>query len=364
METRIRVDLGERAYHIHLGAGVLRTIGTRCAAFPEARAALVVSDQNTAPYYLEPCLEALRSAGLRVESEVLPPGEGTKSEPYLFQLYRRAMAAGLDRAGLFVALGGGVIGDLVGFAAATYLRGVRYVQAPTTLLAMVDSSVGGKTAIDLPEGKNLVGAFHQPAAVIADIETLRTLPERELAAGLAEVVKYGVIRDETLFEQLERDFPSVAGASADQWIEIIARCCRIKAEVVRTDERESGQRAILNFGHTLGHAVETLSAGNGLRHGEAIAIGMVYAARLSERQCGWPSAHTERLVALLRRFGLPTEPPAGLSWPEVRRIMAVDKKSSGGAVRFVLGERIGRVAAGCAVDDARLEEVWRYGRSE
>ncbi len=361
VEKSVRVELGARAYDIFLGAGLLSSIGPRCAALPNAHAALVVSDENVAPHYLDSVLASLRCAGLRAESEVLPPGEATKSEPYLFRLYRRAVASGLDRSGLFVALGGGVIGDLAGFAAATFLRGVRYVQIPTTLLAMVDSSVGGKTAIDLPEGKNLVGAFHQPALVIADTDTLRTLPPREFASGMAEVIKYGVIRDAALFEFLESAFPSLSNAGVGALTEIIARCCRIKAEVVQADERESGPRAILNFGHTVGHAIEALAGFDRLRHGEAIAIGMVFAARVSERLRGWPPSDTRRLTALLRRFGLPTEPPEGMGWVDVQRVMAVDKKVGSGRPRFVLGDRIGHVESGCAADDGLLEEVWCHG---
>lgn len=359
MEQIVPVDLGPRSYAIHIGAGLLSRIGEWCAALPEPGAALVVTDEHVAPIALEPCLAALRSAGLRAEPEVLPPGEATKSAEPLFRLYRRALDAGLDRRGIFVALGGGVIGDLAGFAAATYLRGVRLAQVPTTLLAMVDSSVGGKTGIDLPEGKNLVGAFHQPSLVVADLNLLRTLPPRERASGLAEVVKYGVIRDADLFAELERRLPlREEDLAGDRWAAIIARCCRIKAEVVAADEREGGLRAILNFGHTLGHALERMTGYADLRHGEAVAIGMVYAARLSERVRGWPTSDTARLIRVLKAADLPTMPPRSWPWPEVRRAMATDKKSRAGAPRFVLGDRIGQVAAGVAVEERLLEEVW------
>ncbi len=358
MGRTLHVELGPRSYDIHLEGGALRGIGRVCAALPDARAALVVTDANVAPVALSTCLAALSDGGVRAAAEVLPAGESSKSEPFLFRLYRRALEIHLDRRGVFVALGGGVIGDLAGFAAATYLRGVRLLQAPTTLLAMVDSSVGGKTGIDLPEGKNLVGAFHQPSAVVADLDLLRTLPPRERASGMAEVIKYGVIWDGALFEALENETMPPADLSGAGWEKIIARCCEIKAEVVQRDEQESGVRAILNFGHTLGHAIERLSGYEGLRHGEAVAIGMVFAARVSERIRGWPASDTARLMRLLHRAELPVAPPRRWPWEQVRAAMASDKKSRAGAPRFVLGERIGRVQPGAVVENALLEEVW------
>lgn len=358
MERTVHVALGPRSYDIHIGAGALRRLGPVCAGLGDVAAALVVTDANVAPVALDVCRAELSAAGLRVDAEVVPPGEGAKSEAFLFRLYRRALEVRLDRRGVFVALGGGVTGDLAGFAAATYLRGVRFVQVPTTLLAMVDSSVGGKTGIDLPEGKNLVGAFHQPSAVIADLALLRTLPPRERASGMAEVIKYGVIRDAALFESIENGDLPCADLSDERWGDVVARCCEIKAEVVRRDERESGVRAILNFGHTLGHALERLAGYDGLRHGEAIAIGMVFAARLSERLRGWPPADTARLIRTLQRAGLPTAPPVRWPWAEVRGAMASDKKAQAGVPRFVLGDRIGRAVPGAVAAESALEEVW------
>ncbi len=358
MERIVNVELGPRSYGIHIAPGAVRRLGERCAALPDVASALVVTDENVAKYALRPALDSLRSAGLRAESETLPPGEPTKSEPFLFRLYRCAITAGLDRRGVFIALGGGVIGDLAGFAAATFLRGVRYVQVPTTLLAMVDSSVGGKTGIDLPEGKNLVGAFHQPSVVVADLDLLRTLPPREWAAGMAEVIKYGMIWDAALFAEIESNPPSPYDPPNERLARLIARCCEIKAEVVGRDERESDLRAILNFGHTVGHAVEALAGYGSLLHGEAVAIGMVFAARLSERLGPWSADDTARLVRLLKRVGLPTAPPKSLMWPDVRRALSADKKSRGGAPRFVVAECLGRVRSGATAPEAILEEVW------
>ena len=358
MNRTLHVALGPRSYDIHIGAGALRRLGPICAGLGDVAAALVVTDDNVAPVALEACRAELSAAGLRADAEVLPAGEGTKSAAFLFRLDRRARVVRLDRRGLFVALGGGVVGDLAGFAAATYLRGVRLIQVPTTLLAMVDSSVGGKTGIDLPEGKNLVGAFHQPSAVIADLGLLRTLPPRERASGMAEVIKYGIIQDAAMFEELEIPDLLTTELADERWGGIIARCCEIKADVVRRDERESGVRAVLNFGHTLGHALERLAGYDGLRHGEAVAIGMVFAARLSERLQGWPPADTARLIRTLSRAGLPVAPPVRWPWAAVRAAMASDKKAQAGIPRFVLSDRIGQVRPGVAVADGPLEEVW------
>ena len=249
-------------------------------------------------------------------------------------------------------LGGGVIGDLTGFAAASWLRGIRFVQVPTTLLAMVDSSVGGKTGINIPEGKNLVGAFHQPELVLMDLDTLKTLPPRELSAGMAEVVKTAVIWDAELFQALEKSaeiFPNIG--------KIIARCCEIKAEVVQQDEREGGLRGILNFGHTAAHAIENVAGYGEFLHGEAVAIGMVYAARLSVALKGLSEEESARIEKLLARLSLPLG-VAGLEWKDIRAAMAVDKKTVGGLPKFVLADRIGHVEFGCEVPEELLEEVW------
>jgi 3-dehydroquinate synthase len=261
----------------------------------------------------------------------------------------------LDRRSVVIALGGGVIGDLAGFAAATYLRGIDLVQLPTTLLAQVDASVGGKTAIDLPEGKNLVGAFYQPRWVVADVGTLASLPPRELRAGLAEVIKYGVIADETLFDFLERERDAVLAGEPERLAQIVLRSCRIKADVVREDEREGGLRAILNYGHTAGHAVEALAGYAGLLHGECVAIGMEAAARLSVRLGMLAPGDAERQRRLLEAYGLPVALPPGQEPRAILDAMRWDKKTVGDEIRFVLARGIGIVEWGCrAADDQVL----------
>ncbi|MCX6996194.1 MAG: 3-dehydroquinate synthase [Kiritimatiellaeota bacterium] len=366
MSKLIPVRLGPRSYAIHLGAGLLEALGPLARESVRGRNGLVVSDGHVQPLYGARAADSLRSAGFTVSAAVVPPGEASKSSAQLLALYDATLRAGLDRSGCIVALGGGVVGDLAGFLAATYLRGVALVQVPTTLLAMVDSSVGGKTGINLPAGKNLVGAFHQPALVVADINTLRTLPDREVRAGLAAVVKVGAIRDAVLFQTLEsaagglaRPWKTRTAAERDRMEEIIARGCEIKAEIVAGDEREeSGLRALLNFGHTFGHAVEQVAGYGTYLHGEAVAIGMAFAARLSARLAGLPPAEADRLIGLLRGLGLPVA-AQGLAWPELRAAMGVDKKAQAHAPRFVLLGRLGAAVAGCAVPEADLEAAFR-----
>jgi len=351
MKRDVIVDLGDRSYPIHIGSGILETLGGACKTAGLKGKCLIVTDEQVAPLYADRVFQSLEKAGFKPVLEVLPAGEPTKSQVQLMNLYSKAAAQGLDRKCFMVALGGGVIGDLTGFAAASWLRGIRFVQVPTSLLAMVDSSVGGKTGINIPEGKNLVGAFHQPELVLIDLDTLKTLPPRELAAGMAEVVKYGIIWDAELFKKLEAD------VNFSNYEEIIARCCEIKAEVVRQDEREGGLRGILNFGHTAAHAIENGMGYGAYLHGEAVAIGMVYAARLSAKVKKLPSGDVARIEALLKKFHLPTGVP-DLTWKEIRTPMAVDKKAVGGIPKFVLADRIGHVEFGCEVSEELLEEVW------
>ncbi|TAN35804.1 MAG: 3-dehydroquinate synthase [Verrucomicrobia bacterium] len=356
MSNVINVPLGTRSYAIHIGAGLLPQLGLLTAQALRGRACLLVTDSHVSQIYGEFAAASLRAAGFSVSRAVVPAGEASKCGEQLFALYNAAKQAGLDRTGIVVALGGGVVGDLAGFLAATWLRGVAFVQVPTTLLAMVDSSVGGKTGIDLPSGKNLVGAFHQPSLVVADLATLETLPPREIRAGMAEVVKYGAIRDTQLFQALEK----LATTFSKAWkipSEIIARCCAIKADVVANDEREeTGLRAILNFGHTLGHAIEKATGYGRILHGEAVAIGMVAAARLSTKLTGLPDADATRLEALLTKLELPVRAP-GLAWPELRAAMKLDKKSQGGIPRFVLLKKLGEAVTGCVVPEDVLQEV-------
>ncbi len=356
MSGVIQVELGARSYPIHIGSGGLARTGRLCRERGLEGAALIVSDSHVDPLYGAAVERSLRDAGFAAHRAAIPAGEASKSPSRLLALYQAALDAGLDRRAFFVALGGGVVGDLAGFAAASYLRGVACVQIPTSLLAMVDSSVGGKTGINLPQGKNLVGAFHQPSLVIADPDTLRTLPPREYRSGLAEVVKYGVIREPALFDDLERAGKALREPSP-ALDGIIARCCRIKADVVAADEREGGLRAILNFGHTAGHALEKAAGYGTFLHGEAVAAGMVYASVLSQRLCGWPAAHHARLAALLRALDLPVTAP-GVAWPVVRAAMSADKKSAARRPRFVLAEDWGRMRPGVEAPEETLAEVW------
>jgi 3-dehydroquinate synthase len=359
MKHDITVELGDRSYPVHIGSGNLDELGEACRTEGLTGTCLIVSDENVAPLYAGRALLSLEKAGFTPFHDVLPAGEPTKSHDQLIRLYSKAAASGLDRRCFIVALGGGVIGDLAGFAAASWLRGIRFVQVPTSLLAMVDSSVGGKTGINIAEGKNLIGAFHQPELVLIDLDTLDTLPEREFAAGMAEVVKYGIIRDEQLFRVLETGVKQTPEASAaySNLGEIISRCCGIKAEVVRQDEREGGLRGILNFGHTLAHAIENVAGYGQYLHGEAVAIGMLYAAHLSVKLKGLPAAEPERIENLLSRLHLPVEAPT-FTWSALRNAMAVDKKAVGGLPKFVLADRIGHVDFGCEVPEATLERTW------
>jgi len=354
MKHDVTVDLGERSYPIHIGSGILDTLGEACKAAGLAGRCLLVSDENVAPLYAEKVFQTLEKAGFTPTLEVLPAGEPTKCHDQLIRLYSKAAELGLDRGHFMVALGGGVIGDLTGYAAASWLRGIKFVQVPTSLLAMVDSSVGGKTGVNIAEGKNLVGAFHQPELVLIDLETLKTLPERELKAGLAEIVKTGIIWDDALFEELEN---VDATPSSRSFPKIISTCCEIKAEVVRQDEREGGLRGILNFGHTLAHAIENVAGYGEYLHGEAVAIGMVYAARLSSKLKGLSVEDSARIEKLLATLGLPVDAP-GLAWSDLRAAMAVDKKTRDGLTKFVLVDRMGHAVLGCEIPEELMEEVW------
>jgi 3-dehydroquinate synthase len=331
------VALGERTYPIHVGAGLLAD-APRWRAAIRGRHVLVVSNDTVAPLYLarvEAGLDDYRRASL-----VLPDGEAHKTLATSARVFDALAELGANRDATILALGGGVIGDLAGFAAACWMRGIDFVQMPTTLLAMVDSSVGGKTGVNLPAGKNLVGAFHQPRAVIADTTTLATLPGREYRAGIAEVVKYGAIGDAAFFDWLERHVDALNARDEAILAEAIAASCRHKAAVVARDEHEQGERALLNFGHTFGHAFETASGYGTLLHGEAVAIGMVLAARLSADLGRAAREDAQRLARLLAAFGLPTAaPPAD---PErLLALMQLDKKNLGGRLRLILWRGIG-----------------------
>ena len=306
----IKVALGERSYEITLGAGILDTVGSLCRGAGLSGTAAVVSNTTVAPLYYERVRASLEQAGYRVLLVALPDGEGFKNSATLNLIYDALVDASLDRGSFILALGGGVIGDMAGFAAASYLRGIPFVQVPTTLLSQVDSSVGGKTGINHPRGKNLIGAFYQPRAVLIDVATLETLPEREFVSGLGEIVKYGAVLDRSLFDFLEQNASLLLARDTKALIRAVGRSCAIKAGVVESDEREGGVRAVLNYGHTLGHAVETLTGYTRYLHGEAVAIGMVQAARVSQSLGFCSQTDRERIEALLACFGLPLELPA------------------------------------------------------
>jgi 3-dehydroquinate synthase len=338
MQT-VRVAAASRGYPIHIGRGLLARADLIAGAIPQRRVAIVTND-TVAPIYLERLAAPLEAAGVACVRIVVPDGEDHKDWATLDRVIDQLLAHRCDRNTAVVALGGGVVGDLAGFAAATYQRGVPFVQVPTTLLAQVDSSVGGKTAINHPRGKNMVGAFYQPRLVLADMDTLATLPERELRAGLAEVIKHGAIRDAALFAWLEANIERLAARDAEALTHVVKRSVEIKADIVARDERETAERALLNFGHTFAHAIETgLGYGTWL-HGEAVAAGMVMAAGLSVRLGMLDAPSAERLCRLIERAGLPVAGPE-LSTDRYLELISVDKKAEGGRPRFILLERLG-----------------------
>ena len=342
MSVTLRVELGDRGYPIHIGEGLLDQAALYAPHVSGRRAAVVTNDK-VAPLYADRLERALVLAGARVQRIVLPDGESHKSWQVLDRIFAALLQAEADRRTVLVALGGGVVGDMAGFAAATYQRGVAHLQVPTTLLAQVDSSVGGKTAINHPLGKNMIGAFHQPGAVVADTATLASLPEREYASGLAEVVKYGAIHDVAFLAWIEAHVAALRKRDAAALAHAIRRSCEIKAEIVAADEREGGVRALLNFGHTFGHAIESAAGYGAWLHGEAVAAGMVLAARFSARQGRIDPRDAERLATLLAAMGLPTEAPGyGLdTWLEY---MGRDKKNEDGRITLVLLDALGRGA--------------------
>ena len=347
----VDVALGERSYPIAIGSGILARAGEHLAARLPSRRAVIVSNPVVAQHWLAPLRASLGRAGIEAQVLLIPDGETHKNWNTLHDLVTRLLEMQAERSTTLVALGGGVVGDVAGFAAAIYQRGMRYVQIPTTLLAQVDSSVGGKTAVNHPLGKNMIGAFHQPDAVLIDIDCLATLPARELAAGLAEVVKYGAIRDAAFFAWLESHLDRLLAREPAALEEAVAVSCRIKAGIVAADERETGERALLNFGHTFGHAIEAAQGYGNWLHGEAVAAGMVIAARLSQRRGAINAVDTERLVDLLRRSGLPVAAPA-LPFARWMALMAQDKKVAAGAIRFILLEALGwAVIAGDVAQD-------------
>jgi 3-dehydroquinate synthase len=341
----LTVDLGERSYDIHIGSGLLARAGALIQPLMRGNSALVITDQNVAPLHLETLERSMADAGIMPMHSVLPAGEHTKDFAHLEALLDGLLSARAERGTMLVALGGGVIGDLTGFAAAILLRGVDFIQVPTTLLAQVDSSVGGKTGINTRHGKNLVGAFHQPRMVLADTAVLDTLPRRQVVAGYAEVVKYGIIDDEPFFTWLEQNGKAVIEGDESARRHAVATSCRAKARIVAADERESGLRALLNLGHTFGHALEAETGfSDDILHGEAVAIGMVMALRLSTQLGLAPAADLDRVLRHFTDVGLPTALPADRLWPVERLLhhMAGDKKVKDGKVTFVMARGIGQ----------------------
>lgn len=357
---------GTASYTIHIGAGLLDD-GERMAATLRGRHALIVSDANVTPIYAQRVEDALRSARpeLSLGRYVMPAGEHEKTLARFGEVLAALAALGATRDAAVIALGGGVVGDLAGFAAACWMRGIDVLQLPTSLLAMVDSSVGGKTAVDLPEGKNLVGAFHPPRAVIVDTATLRTLPDRELRAGLAEVIKYGAIFDRDFLDWLDSNANALLARDETALGEAIARSCQHKATVTARDPFERGERALLNFGHTFGHAIESeqgyAGEAHGLNHGEAVAVGMALAARLASSLGRATAADADRLCALLARFGLPTSVPEGLPGEALLARMRLDKKADARGLRFILWDGLGAASIVADVPDDAVLAVLRGG---
>ncbi|MDB4897068.1 MAG: 3-dehydroquinate synthase [Firmicutes bacterium] len=356
---QVKVDLGERSYAILIERGLISKLGALVRqALPGAKRALIITDTNVAQSYGEQARAALEGVGFAVFKATVPAGEASKSLAQAYSLYSSCIKAGLERSSVIIALGGGVVGDLAGFVAATYLRGIPFVQVPTSLLAQVDSSIGGKTGVDLPEGKNLVGAFHQPSLVLADLDTLTTLPRRELAAGMAEIVKHAVIRDAGFLHYLESQADEILGLEPGVMGAVVERNCQIKGEVVAADERESGLRAILNFGHTVGHAVEASMGFGGWLHGECVAVGMIAATAIAqEMQVLQEPELRVRLERLLQRLGLPTRLPEGVTAASLSALMMRDKKVEGGRIHWVLPVRAGEVKVTPDVTPAAVQRA-------
>lgn len=357
MQT-IAVHLGDRTYEVHVGTDLLGEVGRCLSAVLQPCRVVVVCDKRVAPLYAQPLEEGLEAAGFVPTRTVIPPGEEHKTLASAQRLYDAFFDAQLDRKCAALALGGGVVGDLTGFAAATFMRGIAFVQVPTTLLAQVDASVGGKVAVNHPRGKNMIGAFHQPRAVFADIATLGTLPHDELVNGLVEVIKHGVIRDRALFDFVETHLDEILRMEESALEHIVWRSVQIKAAVVEADEREDGLRAILNYGHTVGHAIESLTNFVGYSHGAAVAVGMCCCARMAVRMGLLAEGEGQRIEELLRRLGLDTR-ARGLDPTKIYHQLYADKKTERGKLRFVLPTTIGNVVIRDDVPDNIIMDVLR-----
>ncbi len=343
MQAVIPVNLPQDSYNVAISPAGLDQLGTQMQSLNLGKTVLVVSNPTIFRHYGQRAIDSLEQAGFTVATCILPPGERYKTLTTLQKIFDAALANRLERSSTFVALGGGVVGDMTGFAAASWLRGVNVVQVPTSLLAMVDAAIGGKTGVNHPKGKNLIGAFHQPRLVLIDPQVLKTLPPREFRAAMAEVIKYGIIWDAELFEQLEaaKRIDSFYYLDEELLQSILVRSCQAKAHVVSKDEKEAGLRAILNYGHTIGHAVESLTGYKVVNHGEAVGIGMVAAAEIAVALNLWEQHSSDRQLALIKKAGLPTALPAGLDIEDILVALQADKKVKSGQVRFVLPTQIG-----------------------
>ncbi|MBI5055516.1 MAG: 3-dehydroquinate synthase [Nitrospirae bacterium] len=351
----VTVDLKERSYDIVIGSKVLRRLGLRVKEFRPSKVA-IVSNKTIFPLYKETVLKSLEECGITPTVILIPDGEEYKDFMWTYHIHGRLLKAKFDRDGLLIAFGGGVIGDITGFVASTYMRGIRCIQVPTTLLSQVDSSVGGKTGVNHPLGKNMIGTFYQPSLVMIDIDTLRSLPKGEFSSGLAEIIKYGVIADKELFDSLEKNREDIL-TLGDSIIKTIKRSCEIKAGIVSKDERESGLRAILNFGHTIGHALETATGYKKFLHGEAVAIGMCAAADLAVKMGIFKKREAGRIKGLVELYKLPGAIPDGINASDLISAMELDKKAKAGNIRFILPESIGKVRIVDSVDMELIKGV-------
>jgi 3-dehydroquinate synthase len=340
--AQVEVNLGDRSYVITVGAGTLESAGEVVSRVRKPSSAAVVSNPVISRHYADRVIGSLEAAGIRSSLIVIPAGERFKTLKTMERVYGSLLDAGMDRAGAVVALGGGVVGDIAGFAAATYMRGVDCYQVPTSLLAQVDSSVGGKTGVDLPRGKNLVGAFHQPKAVIIDIDTLSTLPVRELRSGLAEVIKHAIIYDQEFYRFLDKNARGLLARDPELTAYAVQRSVEIKRDIVQNDEREAGLRAVLNYGHTVGHAVEVVGGFGRYRHGEALSIGMVAEAMLAERMGVAPRGLAEQVNAIMTRFRLPVRVDQSLQTGRLLDAIQRDKKAMSGELRLALPTQMGK----------------------
>lgn len=357
--NRINVNLPQQSYEIAIASGSLDQLGEQMSSLQLGKKILLVSNPTIFKHYGERAIASLKAANFEVVSCTLPPGERYKNLNSIQKLYDAALENRLERSSTMVALGGGVVGDMTGFAAATWLRGINVVQVPTTLLAMVDSAIGGKTGVNHPQGKNLIGAFHQPRLVLIDPEVLKTLPMREFRAGMAEVIKYGVIWDAELFAEMEasKNLNQLRYVKPELIDSILTRSCQAKADVVSKDEKEAGLRAILNYGHTIGHAVESLTGYRLVNHGEAVGIGMVAAGQIAAELGMWQKEDTQRQDALIAKAGLPTKLPDGVDIEAIIEALQTDKKVKDGKVRFVLPTQIGVVTVTDEVPSDIIRQV-------